>query len=57
MENNEIKMLTEINKKVQNLISDFNSLVNDISVLSQMVYDREIQKCDDEIDIKLRSHM
>ena len=57
MESKEIEMITRINKDIQNLISDLNIVVADLGILSQLVYDKEISKCDEEIDIKLRSHM
>ena len=53
----EIEMITRINKDIQNLISDLNIIVADMGILSQLVYDNEIARCGDDIDIKLRSHM
>ena len=58
MANKEIEMVTRINKDIQNLISDLNIVVADLGILSQLIYDKEVSKCDNELeDIKLRSHM
>ena len=57
MGNKEIIMLHNINKTVATLMQDFNDLVKELSTLTEMIYDREIEKCNDEIDIKLQSHM
>lgn len=51
-----IEMVTRINKDIQNLISDFNIIVADMGILSQLIYDSEISRCDED-EIKLRSHM
>ena len=53
----ELEILTRLNKDMQNLITDLNIVVGDLSILSQMVYDKEIKRCDDTVDIKLQSHM
>lgn len=59
MGNKEIEMITRINKDIQNLISDMNIIVADMGILSQLIYDSEISRCDcdNENEIKLRSHM
>ena len=56
MGNKEIEMVTRINKDIQNLISDLNIIVVDMGILSQLIYDNEISRCDED-EIKLRSHM
>lgn len=57
MENNEIQVLHRINKRMAMLIADFNSIVNDLSELTQMIYDREIEILNEDREFKLRSHM
>ena len=58
MGSKEIEMVTRINKDIQNLISDLNIIVADMGILSQLIYEKEISRCDeDEHEIKLRSHM
>lgn len=58
MGNKEIEMVMRINKDIQNLITDLNVVVADMGILSQMIYDNEISRCDkDEHEIKLLSHM
>ena len=58
MGNKEIEMVTRINKDIQNLISDLNIIVADMGILSQLIYDNEISRCDeDEHKVKLLSHM
>ena len=57
MGNKEIEMVTRINKDIQNLITDLNIVVADMGILSQLIYDSEITRCGDDVDIKLRSHM
>ena len=58
MESKEIEMVTRINKDIQNLISDLNIIVADMGILSQLIYENEISRCDeDEHEIKLHSHM
>ena len=58
MGSKEIEMITRINKDIQNLISDLNIIVADMGILSQLIYDNEISRCnEDEHEIKLRSHM
>ena len=58
MGSKEIEMITRINKDIQNLISDLNIIVADMGILSQLIYDTEISRCnEDEHEIKLRSHM
>lgn len=57
MENREIMLIHELNKQIGVLVSDLNVIVNTLSELSKAVYDREIEKCSNEIDIKLKSHM
>ena len=57
MGNKEIEMVTRINKDIQNLITDLNIVVADMGILSQLIYDGEIARCGDDVDIKLRSHM
>ena len=58
MESKEIEMVTRLNKDIQNLISDLNIIVADMGILSQLIYDNEISRCnEDEHEIKLRSHM
>ena len=53
----EIELLHKTNKDLGELLNNLNILVADISALTEVVYDREIQRCDGEIDIKLHSHM
>ena len=58
MGSKEIEMVTRINKDIQNLISDLNIVIADMGILSQLIYDNEISRCnEDEHEIKLRSHM
>ncbi len=57
MGSKEIEMVTRINKDIQNLISDLNIVVADMSILSQLIFQNEIERCDNDVDIKLRSHM
>ena len=57
MESNEIRMLHKINRDMQNVIASLNIVVADMATLTEIVYDREMSKCNDEIDIKLQSHM
>lgn len=57
MGNKEIEMVTRINKDIQNLITDLNIVVADMGILSQLIYDNEIARCNEDVDIKLRSHM
>ena len=57
MGNNELEIVMKLNKDMQGLLSNVNAIVEDLTVLTQIVYDREMQKCNDEIDIKLKSHM
>lgn len=58
MGSKEAEMVTRINKDVQNLIADLNIVVADLSVLSQFIFQSEIERCtEDEYEIKLRSHM
>ena len=56
MGSKEIEMVTRINKDIQNLISDLNIVVADMGILSQLIYENEIARCDED-DIKLRSHL
>lgn len=58
MGNKEIEMVMRINKDIQSLISDLNIIVADMGILSQLIYEKEISRCDeDKHEIKLRSHM
>ena len=58
MGSKEIEMITRINKDIQNLISDLNIIVAYMGILSQLIYENEISRSDeDEHEIKLRSHM
>ena len=59
MVNEELNLLTEINKKFQTVISDMNNVVNDLARLSEIVYENKMCqiKDEDEHEIKLRSHM
>ena len=56
MVNEELKLLAEINKKFQVVISDMNNVVKDLAHLSEMVYDNKMFQLENE-DIKLQSHM
>ena len=59
MVNEELKLLAEINKKFQVVISDMNNVVKDLAHLSEMVYENKMcqLKDEDEHKIKLLSHM
>ena len=57
MESNEIRILHKINRDMQNVIASLNIVIADMATLTEVVYDREMSKCNDELDIKLRSHM
>lgn len=57
MESNEIRILHKINRDMQNVIASLNIVIADMATLTEAVYDREMAKCNDELDIKLRSHM
>ena len=57
MESNDIRVLHRLNKNMQTLISDLNVVVADISELTELLYNREIENMDDEHEIKLCSHM
>lgn len=58
MGSKEIEMVTRINRDIQSLISDLNIVVADMGILSQLIYENEISRCDEnEHEIKLRSHM
>ena len=58
-ENNEIiQTLHKVNTGMRVLMNDLSEVVDNVSKLTQLIYDREIEKIDDELeDIKLRSHM
>lgn len=55
MENKEIEVLHKINKQVSEIMINLNSLVKDLSELTNIVFDKTIDSLDDEI--KLHSHM
>ena len=57
MESKDVLAIHKLNKDMQELIYNLNVVVNDISMLTEIVYEREIEQCDNDIDIKLRSHM
>ena len=59
MVNEELNLLTEINKKFQTVIADMNNVVNDLARLSEMVYENKMfqLKDEDKHNIKLQSHM
>ena len=59
MVNEELNLLTEINKKFQTVISDMNNVVNDLARLSEMVYENKMCQLENEDnhEIKLLSHM
>lgn len=58
MENKEeVMLLHELNSKMVNLIRDFNEIVDDLSELTRMVCQRELNNLDNEHEIKLHSHM
>ena len=57
MENNEIEILHRLNKNMSILIANFNELVNDISKLTEIIYNKEIDNLNKEKDIRLHSHM
>lgn len=56
--NNEVQLLHEINSKMVTLMQDFNEVVQALSELTIMVYDKEIDKCKyEDGGFRLRSHM
>lgn len=63
MESNEtIQALHKVNTGMKVLMQDLSEVINNLSKLTELVYDKEIEKLDDEINdinenIKLRSHM
>lgn len=57
MGNNEMILLHKLNSKMIKLIRDFNGIVSDLSELTEMVCQKELNELDKEQDIKLRSHM
>ena len=57
MGNNEIEILHRLNKNMSILIANFNELVNDISKLTEIIYNKEIDNLNKEKDIRLHSHM
>lgn len=61
MESNEqIKAIHKVNESMNILMQDFSVVIDNISALSELIYNTEIEKLDDEIkqtNIKLRSHM
>lgn len=59
MENKEIEILHRINKGLSVLMVDLNEVVKDISLLTELVYNREIENIPTENNnvIKLHSHM
>ena len=57
MESNEIRILHKINRDMQNVIASLNIVIADMATLTEVVYDREMAKCNDNLDIKLQSHM
>lgn len=63
MENNEIiQTLHKVNTEMKVLMQDLSEVIDNLSKLTELVYDKEIKKLDDEINnintnIKLRSHM
>ena len=63
MESNEtIQALHKVNTGMKVLMQDLSEVINNLSKLTELIYDKEIGKLDDEINdinenIKLRSHM
>ena len=55
--NNEIRILHKIHKDMQNVVTSLNIVIADMATLTEIVYDREMSKCNDDLDIKLHSHM
>jgi len=61
MESNEqIKAVHKVNESMKVLMQDLSVVIDNMSVLTKLVYNTEIEKLDKEIEqksIKLRSHM
>ena len=58
----EIEIMHKINEGMSILMRDLSSVVDDITELTQLLYNKEIEKLDKEIEqtntnIKLHSHM
>lgn len=61
MESNEqIKAVHKVNESMKVLMQDLSVVIDNMSALTKLVYNAEIEKLDNEIEqksIKLRSHM
>jgi hypothetical protein len=61
MENSkEIQLMHSINEGMSKLMRDLSAVIDNISALTELIYNREIDTIDKEIEqtnIKLRSHM
>lgn len=57
MASKEVILLHELNSKMVKLVRDFNEVVNDLTELTKMVCQKELDNFDDEHEIKLHSHM
>ena len=63
MESNEIiQALHKVNEGMIILMNDLSDVIQNLSKLTELIYDKEIAKLDNEINsinanIKLRSHM
>ena len=55
MENKEIELVKILHQNIRTLTNDLSIVIDNLSQLSNLIYDREINKLDEEI--KLISHM
>ena len=62
MESKELAIVHKLTKQMRGLVKDINEITDSISELSNLLFDKEIERCNNEIDeynklIKLHSHM
>ena len=60
MESKEVQILHHINQQMSIIFSDLTDLATMMRELTKIVYDREMEKCnnkEEEEEIKLHSHM